>query len=35
MMKFIAEEYRLPLVPMDPGHRNTLRATLKRCGVLK
>ncbi|HEY1789636.1 MAG TPA: 4-hydroxy-tetrahydrodipicolinate synthase [Verrucomicrobiae bacterium] len=35
MMKFISEEYRLPLVPMDPDHRNTLRATLKRSGVLK
>jgi 4-hydroxy-tetrahydrodipicolinate synthase len=35
MMKFIAEEYRLPLVPMDAGHRNTLRTTLKRCGILK
>jgi len=35
MMKFITEEYRLPLVPMNPDHRNTLRATLKRCGVLK
>jgi hypothetical protein len=34
-MKFISEEYRLPLVPMNPDHRNTLRATMKRCGVLK
>ena len=35
MMKFISEEYRLPIVPMNPENRNTLRATLKRCGVLK
>lgn len=35
MMKFISEEYRLPLVPMNPENRNILRATLKRCGVLK
>lgn len=35
MMKFISEEYRLPLVPMNPENRNALRATLKRCGILK
>lgn len=35
MMKLITEEYRLPIVPMNPENRNTLRATLKRCGVLK
>jgi 4-hydroxy-tetrahydrodipicolinate synthase len=35
MMKLISEEYRLPLVPMNPENRNTLRATLKRCGVVK
>ncbi|HTV42506.1 MAG TPA: 4-hydroxy-tetrahydrodipicolinate synthase [Candidatus Sulfotelmatobacter sp.] len=35
MMKFITEEYRLPLVPMDPENRNALRATMKRCGILK
>lgn len=35
MMKFGSEEYRLPLVPMSPDHRNTLRATMKRCGLLK
>ena len=35
MMKFISEESRLPLVPMNPDHRNTLRATMKRCGILK
>ncbi len=35
MMKFISEEYRLPLVPMSPNNRNTLRATMKHCGILK
>ena len=35
MMKLISEEYRLPLVPMDPKNHAVLRATLKRCGVLK
>jgi 4-hydroxy-tetrahydrodipicolinate synthase len=35
MMKFISEEYRLPLVPMNPENRNALRATMKRCGILK
>jgi len=35
MMKFISEEYRLPMVPMNPENRNTLRATMKRCGTLK
>lgn len=35
MMKLIAEEYRLPLVPMHPKNRQKLRATLKACGVLK
>jgi 4-hydroxy-tetrahydrodipicolinate synthase len=34
MMKQIAEEYRLPLVPMHPKNRETLRATLKGCGIL-
>ncbi len=34
MMKLIAEEYRLPLVPMDPKNWDTLRTTLKRCDVL-
>ena len=34
MMKLIAEEYRLPLVPMNPKHWETLRTTLKRCDVL-
>ncbi|HEV2319329.1 MAG TPA: 4-hydroxy-tetrahydrodipicolinate synthase [Verrucomicrobiae bacterium] len=35
MMKLISEEYRLPLVSMESTHRNTLHATLKRCGILK
>ena len=34
MMKIIEEEYRLPLVPMNPKNWDTLRTTLKRCGVL-
>ena len=29
------EEYRLPLVPMSAKNRETLRATLKACGMLK
>ena len=35
MMKIIEEEYRLPLVPMNPKNRDTLRTTVKRCGVLE
>ena len=35
MMGQIEEEYRLPLVPMNPKNRETLRATLKTCGILK
>jgi 4-hydroxy-tetrahydrodipicolinate synthase len=35
MMGQIEEEYRLPLVPMGAKNRETLRATLKSCGVLK
>ena len=35
MMGQIEEEYRLPLVPMAAKNRETLRATLKACGVLK
>jgi 4-hydroxy-tetrahydrodipicolinate synthase len=34
MMKFIEEEYRLPLVPMNPKNWDVLRTTMKRCGVL-
>jgi 4-hydroxy-tetrahydrodipicolinate synthase len=35
MMGRITEEYRLPLVPMSRNNRDTLRATMKRCGILK
>jgi 4-hydroxy-tetrahydrodipicolinate synthase len=35
MMKQITEEYRLPLVPMNPKNHAVLRATLKHCGILK
>jgi 4-hydroxy-tetrahydrodipicolinate synthase len=35
MMGLIAEEYRLPLVPMSAANRAKLRATMKACGVLK
>jgi 4-hydroxy-tetrahydrodipicolinate synthase len=35
MMGQIEEEYRLPLVRMNGKNRETLRATLKGCGLLK
>ena len=35
MMGLIAEEYRLPLVPMSAINRAKLRTTLKACGILK
>ncbi|MFO1477829.1 MAG: 4-hydroxy-tetrahydrodipicolinate synthase [Verrucomicrobiota bacterium] len=35
MMGMVAEEYRLPLVPMSAKNRDVLKATLRRCGVLK
>ena len=35
MMKLISEEYRLPLVPMNPPNRAALRTTMKRSGLLK
>lgn len=35
MMGQIEEEYRLPLVRMSAKNRETLRATLKSCGLLK
>ena len=35
MMKIIEEEYRLPLVPMNPKNWDILRTTLKRCDVLE
>ena len=31
----IEEEYRLPLVPLNPKNRETLKATLKACGLLQ
>jgi 4-hydroxy-tetrahydrodipicolinate synthase len=34
MMKMVDEEYRLPLVAMNPKNWETLRTTLKRCDVL-
>jgi 4-hydroxy-tetrahydrodipicolinate synthase len=34
MLKLIEEEYRLPLVPMNPKNWEILRTTLKRCKVL-
>jgi 4-hydroxy-tetrahydrodipicolinate synthase len=34
MMGQIEEEYRLPLVGMDPKNRETLKATLVKCGIL-
>jgi 4-hydroxy-tetrahydrodipicolinate synthase len=35
MMKLIEEEYRLPIVPMNPKNWDVLRTTMKRCGVLE
>jgi len=35
MMGLMAEEYRLPLVPLSAVNRAKLRATLKACGILK
>jgi 4-hydroxy-tetrahydrodipicolinate synthase len=35
MMGMIEEEYRLPLVPMGAKNRETLRNTLRSCGLLK
>jgi 4-hydroxy-tetrahydrodipicolinate synthase len=35
MMGLVAEEYRLPLVPMSAANRAKLRATLKGCGILR
>lgn len=31
----MAEEYRLPLVPMSPANRKVLERTLRSCGVLR
>ena len=35
MMGQIQEEYRLPLVPMSAKNRETLRGTMRGCGILK
>jgi 4-hydroxy-tetrahydrodipicolinate synthase len=35
MLGQIQEEYRLPLVPLNPKNRETLQATLQACGLLK
>jgi 4-hydroxy-tetrahydrodipicolinate synthase len=35
MMGMIAEEYRLPLVPMGAKNREILQATLRQCGLLR
>jgi 4-hydroxy-tetrahydrodipicolinate synthase len=35
MMNLVREEFRLPLVPMSVKNRETLRATLVTCGILK
>ncbi len=35
MLGQIAEEYRLPLVPMSPKNRETLRSSMKASGLLK
>ncbi len=35
MMGLIEEEYRLPLVPLNPKNREKLHATLKACRILK
>jgi 4-hydroxy-tetrahydrodipicolinate synthase len=34
MLGLIEEEYRLPMVPMNPKNREILKATLIRCGLL-
>ena len=35
LMGQIEEEYRLPLVRLNPKNRDALRRTMKACGVLK
>jgi 4-hydroxy-tetrahydrodipicolinate synthase len=35
MLGQVREEYRLPLVPMSARNRETLRATMRACGILK
>ena len=35
MLGQLEEEYRLPLVPMSSKNRETLRVTMRQCGILK
>jgi 4-hydroxy-tetrahydrodipicolinate synthase len=35
MMGLIEEEYRLPMVPISTQSREVLKATLRKCGILK
>jgi 4-hydroxy-tetrahydrodipicolinate synthase len=35
MLGLIEDEFRLPLVPISNKSRETLRHTMKRCGLLK
>jgi dihydrodipicolinate synthase/N-acetylneuraminate lyase len=35
MLGQINEEFRLPLVPISAKNRQTLRDTLKHCGMIK
>jgi len=35
MLGMIEEEYRLPLVPMNPKNRLILKETMERCGISK
>ena len=35
MKRTILEEYRLPLVKMNPKNREILQRTLEACGILK
>lgn len=34
MMGKVREEYRLPIVPLDPGHRELLKKTLQECRLI-
>ena len=34
MLGRAAEEYRLPLVPLNPKNREALKTTLRACGLL-
>ena len=35
LLGLVAEEYRLPLCPLQPANRETLAATLRQCGLLR